>query len=171
MSSPLSLTPNRRVWVGRVLACSAALLIGGCGGGPNFKARGMVKGKVTTGKKLLTTGSVTFVNAEGVSGTASIDVDGNYEMPDAPIGDCKVTVTVQPLPMDPSVRARLKGGGPKMPEGPRPPDGSDGPTAPSPPLAKVPKEIVLIDSKYSKAETSGLTFTVKKGEQTYNIEL
>ncbi len=35
----------------------------------------------------------------------------------------------------------------------------------------MPKRIVPIDEKFSKPETSGLKFTVIKGEQTYDIEL
>ena len=89
-------------------------------------------------------------------------------MKDAPLGECQVTVTVAGLPMDPSVRARLKGKGPKLPEM-KVPEGDDSPPLPSAPA--VPKEVVPIDAKYSKPETSGLNFKVEKGEQTYNIEL
>ena len=166
MSSPLSRSENHRYWAGGLLVCSIIVLSSGCG--PDLKARAVVKGKVTTGKKSLTTGSVMFINKDGVSATASIEPDGSYEMKDAPLGECKITVTVQDLPMDPNVRARLKGKGPKMPEGPVNPEKSS-PELPTSP--KVPKEVVPIDAKYSKPETSGLSFTVKKGEQTYDIEL
>jgi hypothetical protein len=162
----------RKTAIGKVfslvclLAFTALLTATGCGG-PDYKARGTVKGKVTTGKKSLTTGSVMFHNANGITASASIDPDGNYVMNDAPIGDCTVTVTVNALPMDASVRARLKGGGPKIPE-------MKNPDAPSPDLPSgpaVPKEIVPIDPKYSKPETSGLKIKVEKGEQTFDIEL
>jgi len=166
MLSRLSLTTNRRLWACGVLACCAVLLSSGCG--PNYKARAVVKGKVTTGNKALTTGSVMFYGKDGLTASAGIQPDGTYEMPDAPIGECKVTVTVPPLPNDPSVRARLKGKGPAMPAGPKNPEDS-GPIAP--PLAKIPSEVVPIDTKYSNPDTSGLTFTVQKGEQTYNIDL
>jgi len=110
-----------------------------------------------------------FINKQGVTGTAHIDTQGNYELHDAPVGECQVTVTAPPLPQDPSVKARLKGGGgPKMPEM-KAPEGS-GIELPSSPT--VPKEIVPVDSKYSKPESSGLTFTVEKGEtKTFNIDL
>lgn len=165
MFSRLSLIANRRTWPGGLLACCAILLTSGCG--PDYKSRGVVKGTVTSGKKLLTIGTVMFINKGGISASASIE-DGIYEMKDAPLGECTVTVTVPDLPMDPSVRARLKGGGPKMPGEMKNPEDS-GP--PPPPLAKIPKEVVPIDAKYSKPETSGLKFKVEKGEQTYNIEL
>jgi len=98
-----------------VLVSSWVLLLLASGCGPDYKARGAVKGKVTTGKKPLTTGTVMFVNKEGMSASAGIDTQGNYEMKDAPLGECTVTVVVPTLPNDPSVRARLKGGGPKLP--------------------------------------------------------
>jgi len=155
---------NRRLWASALAA--SCILLGGCG--PDLKAHGVVKGKVTRGGKPLTSGTVMFFGKDGVTGSGTIEPDGTYEVKDAPVGECQVTVRVDTLPMDPSVRARLKGGGTKMPEGPRDPSKAS-PDLPSAP--RVPKEIVPIDAKYSKPETSGLSFTVKKGEQTYNIDL
>lgn len=171
MASCSAPTPNCWLRAAGLLACCAFLLPVGCG--PNYKARAVVRGKVTTGGKHLTTGTVMFYGKDGVTGSATIDPDGNYEMRDAPLGECKVTVTVPDLPMDPSVRARLegKGGGPKLPEGPKPPPGAEMPGGPPPPAARVPKEVIPVDPKYSDPNTSGLNFTVKKGEQTYDIDL
>lgn len=155
-----------------VLLTGLLLLALGCG--PDHKARGSVKGKVTTGKKALTSGTVMFVNDRGLSASASINLQGEYNMPDAPVGDCVVTVTVTALPNDPSVKARLtgKGKGPKMPEMKGAPDGSEGGPTDLPSAPAVPKEIVPIDAKYSKPDTSGLKFKVEKGgDHTYNIEL
>ena len=168
MSSRLSLVANCRLLAGALLTCCIVILSAGCG--PDYKSRGVVKGKVTIGKKALTTGTVMFVNPEGISASASIDTDGNYEMKDAPVGECKVTVTVSGLPGDPSVRARMQGKGIAMPAGPRDPN-KPPEEAPQAPGAKMPKEIVQIPSKYADASTSELKFTVKKGEQTWNIEL
>ena len=164
MASRLPLTAVRRLRAGGLLACCFLVLAAGCG--PDYKARGVVKGKVTTGKKPLTVGTVMFYGKNGMTGSASIQPDGTYIMPDAPLGECKVTVTVPQ--MDPSSRARLKGKGPAMPSGPMNPEEGG---VPAPPLAVIPKEVVPIDAKYSNPETSGLSFTVEKGEQTYNIEL
>lgn len=155
-----------------VLLAGLLLLTLGCG--PDYKARSVVKGKVTTGKKLLQSGSVMFVNDRGVSGSATINPQGEYFLPDAPLGECVVTVTVTKLPDDPSVRIRLtgKGKGPKMPGAEmKAPDGTQfGPDLPSGPA--VPKEVIPIDSKYSKPDTSGLKFKVEKGEpQVFDIEL
>jgi hypothetical protein len=129
----------------------------------------VVKGKVTLGKKPLPSGTVMFYGKDGITATAHINPDGTYEMADAPLGECKVTVTVQTLPPgDTMVAGRLKGKGPKMPAGPRDPS-KESPELPSAP--QVPKEVVPIDTKYSSPETSGLSITVKKGEQTYDIDL
>lgn len=169
MTSNFCLTVSR-AWACGLLGSALVLLASGCG--PNYQARGTVTGKVTRGKTPLTTGTVMFINKDGMSASASIDPDGNYVMPDAPLGECQVTVRVPTLPMDPTVRARLQGRGPQMPAGPKMPDGEGedaGPGLPSAP--RVPKTVVPIDEKYSKPETSGLKFTVEKGEQTYNIEL
>ena len=157
--------------LGRLLvsgALAGGLLVLALGCGPDYKARGSVKGRVTTNKKPLTSGTVMFQSQNGMSASARIDTQGNYVMPDAPLGECTVTVIVEGLPRDPSVHARLKGKGPKMPEM-KAPEGAGAPDLPSSPM--VPKEIVPIDAKYSKPETSGLKFTVQKGEQEYNIEL
>lgn len=166
MSARPNLTMSRRAWAAGLLACCAVLLTSGCG--PDYKARATVKGKVTRGGKPLTTGTVMFVNKEGMSGSASITPEGTYELSDAPLGECTVTVTVN-MSNDPSVRARMKGKGVAMPEGPKDPNATESPEPPS--GARVPTEVVPIDQKFSDPETSGLKFTVQKGEQTYNIEL
>lgn len=157
-----------------VLLAGLLFLALGCGG-PDYKARGAVKGKVTVGKKTLQSGTVTFTNPEGVTASATLSPQGEYNMPDAPVGDCVVTVTVSAVPNDPSVKNRIgeKGKGPKMPgAGMKSPEGEQfGPTdLPSGPA--VPKEVIPVDAKYSKGDTSGLKFKVEKGgNQTYNIEL
>ena len=181
---------GRRLVVGVFL--SAVLVIGAGCGGADYKSRGTVTGKVSVNGKNLTVGSVMFINKEGVTGSASIDPSGNYTMPDAPVGECQVTVSVPKLPMDPNVKGRLtgKGSGPKMPPPLRDPNKapkeepkveakdakeSGDPAAPNMPSVSgsvVPKTVVQIDDKYSKAESSGLTFKVEKNQShTFNIEL
>ena len=68
-----------------LLLCSPLLFATGCGG-VDYKARGIVKGKVKTGGKSLTSGNVMFVNKEGISASSSISADGDYTMTDAPMG-------------------------------------------------------------------------------------
>jgi hypothetical protein len=165
------MTPRRALVCAPLLALAVACA-SGCSG-VDYKTRGHVKGTVTTtvpdpankGKTKrvpLTTGTVMFYGPNGITASAQVNLKGEYTMPDAPIGDCQVTVTVSALPMDPTVKARLtgKGSGPKMPEMKNPEGQSpELPTAP-----EVPKEVIRIDEKYAKPESSGLKFTVMKGE-------
>lgn len=166
MSARLFPRPTYGALATGILAVCVVLGTSGCDS--EYKARGIVKGKVTRGGKALTTGTVMLVNKEGMSGSAGITPEGTYEMRDAPLGECTVTVTVNSS-NDPSVRARMKGKGLAMPAGPKDPNATESPELPSSPA--VPKEVVPIDQKYANPETSGLKFTVKKGEQTYNIDL
>jgi len=129
----------------------------GCG--PNY-ARGTVKGKVTFGNKSLTAGSVMFYGKDNVTGVATIGTDGTYVMNDAPLGEVKITVTVPKLP--PGGMKHLK----DAPVGPVMPGDTTPPTA-----GKIPTHVVPIPEKYSKVETSGLTYVVKKGEQEHDLPL
>lgn len=164
MSSPLSVSLNRRLGVAGLMSCCALLLSSGCG--PDYKGRGVVKGKITVGNRPLPSGTVTFHGKDGgMTGTATVDEEGNYEIKDAPLGECRITVTVP----DRALLMKDRGGkGPKMPEGPKDPNSSS-PGLPS--GAKLPKAIIPIDPRYENPDTSGLKFTVQKGEQTHNIEL
>ena len=140
-------------------------LAGGCG--PDYKARGMVKGKVTYNKKSLTTGTVMFYAASNnITSSAAIDTEGNYVMDDAPLGEVKITVTVTALPPGKGMKY---GPGKAAAEGE-----SKDPTGvleSIPIMGKMPATVLRIDEKYSKPDTSGLSFTVEKGEQTHNLEL
>ena len=151
--------------------CLAVLVIGlsalttGCGG----DSRAQVKGKVKFLDKYLTAGTVAFTSKDGRVGSGTIDIEGNYEVSDAPVGECVITVKVPTLGM-----------GGKMKSKPVAPKGV--PEAKMPGAAEVedknfvpntfdPSKIVQIPGKYATTETSGLTFTVSKGEQTKDIVL
>jgi hypothetical protein len=144
-------------------ACGGLLLFGllafavGCG--PNYKARGTVKGTVTFAGKNLTAGSVVFYGKDNLTGSASIRTDGTYVINDAPLGDVKITVTVPQMP--PGGVGYMKGApaGPVMP----------GESASS--ATTIPSNVVSIPQKYANVETSGLTYTVQRGEQTHDIPL
>lgn len=155
---------------------AALVLVGliaavGCGGGS--KARGIVKGSVTFKGKKLNAGMVTFSAKDGRAGTGSIDDNGNYIVTDAPATECTVLV---------GVPARSKGSGMTGPPGMGPPGGMIAPPAKMPagiggdkmgPPPKMidPSKVVQIPEKYSKSETSDLKFTVRTGEQTFEITL
>src|SRR5262245_8778302 len=97
---------------GLLILCLLVLSVG-CG--PNYKARGTVKGKVTRAGRNLNSGNVMFYGKDNLTGSAAIDHEGNYVMKDAPLGDVKITVTVPKLP--PQGVGHLKGAptGPVMP--------------------------------------------------------
>jgi hypothetical protein len=152
-------------------ACGGLLILGllilavGCG--PNYKARATVKGMVTFAGKNLTTGSVMFHGQHNLTGSATIDKNGNYICNDAPLGDVTITVSVPKVP---------DGGiGRIMPPGMK--DKSTKSVDPSGSgksisiMGDMPSNVVPIPEKYADVKTSGLTYTVKRGENTYDIPL
>src|SRR5262245_51285696 len=152
-----------------------ALLTIAAGCGPNYKARGTVTGKVTIDGKHLTAGTVMFYGKDPrMTGAAPIDKNGNYKMTDAPLGDVKITVTVPPTPPGGTKRMKTLGGAPTPKKGKGKEIKSVDPEDPSRVISimgDMPDEIVGIPDLYGKVETSGLTFTVKSGEQTHDIPL
>lgn len=153
--------------------CVLFLLIGllgffsGCDTQPE---RATVKGKVTLGDKPLTVGNVMFLSKTGnLSGSASIDKDGNYLLNDAPVGDMAIVVSVPKLPpggLD--MMKRMKNNpGAKDTESVDPNDSSKRIGI----MGNIPENVVPIPDKYADASTSGLSYTIKRGEQTKDINL
>jgi hypothetical protein len=143
------------------------LLAASAGCGVNYKAKGIVKGQVVFFDKKLTAGTVSFQTADGRSGAGNIDFNGNYTVTDAPVGPCTVTVTVPKVSgMPPGMKAAAKPPGTNMPPMKQP-----GSAETEDASLIDPSKIVQIPTKYSKTDTSGLTFTVERGEQTHNITL
>jgi hypothetical protein len=151
--------------VGLLVCVAATLLAIAPGCGPDIKARGVVRGKVTANKTPLNSGTVTFHGANNTIGTSNIDLEGNYEITDAPVGDVTITVFVPAPPPGPKGMTKkwdkIMGPGSKDPTG----------ETPGMMIGKFADNPVRIDDKYSQPETSGLKFTVQKGEQVHNIEL
>jgi len=149
-------------------ACAGLLLLGlmalsvGCS--TNTKARGTVKGKVTFSGTPLPSGTVAFYGANNTLGSASIEKDGTYAIPDAPLGQVRISVTV-PKPPPPG----MMGPGMAASKSIKSVDPESGKS-----ISLVPSEqtkIVPIPEKYASPDSSGLTFTVEKGEQTHDIKL
>lgn len=104
-----------------------------------------VSGTITYQGKPLPTGAVTFSGGENGSVTVSSPIsNGKYSMSEVPVGPVKISVTTPP----PS---------------PPPPPGT--------PAAAPPTETIPIPQKYAIADQSGLTYTVKSGTQTHDINL
>lgn len=138
------------------------LTVVGCG---SSGGKAKVKGRVKFFDKYLNAGTVAFMSKDGQLGSANIDSDGNYEMSDAPVGDVMISVKVPTLPMGPASAPKAPAGVPPM-RGP----GGEGGIASTPPSID-PRKIVQIPGKYANTDSSGLTYTVQKGEQVHNITL
>ena len=129
-----------------VVAVSGFLAVAliGCGGdarGPRGTVRGVVKYEGTP----LSSGTVVFHGPENRGASAQIQADGSYSVADAAIGDNKITVTTPPPP---AVKVE---------------------TAPLPGTKSVTS--IAIPTKYGIASKSELTFEVKNGDQTFDIQL
>jgi hypothetical protein len=136
-------------WFGLTLLLLALGLTAGCGGSGG--AKNEVTGKVTLGDKTVA-GTVTFVYADGREVVGPINPDGTYLVTDPPPGQVKICVK------------GLPGGGTGLP-GPKggPEMSKDMPTTQgagvSPPI------------KYAHAGTTPLTYEVKAGKHTHDLQL
>lgn len=125
-------------------------------------AKNVVEGKVIyKGQKV--DGKVVFHGSDGKKADGLIDPAGIYHVPDAPIGDCKITVEGMggggPL-----------GGSPKSAEVPKPKDkqksGGGGVDVPAPMAMGLAPP-----AKYKDPNTTDLRYTVKGGKEKFDIEL
>jgi hypothetical protein len=181
-----------------LVALFAALA--GCGG----DKRASVAGKVTVGGKgPLTGGNIRFVSVSDPnrSGGGLIKPDGTYEVPDAPVGECKVVIDNAHLDTSTNKATGLPGmgapggmpGGMKgMPGGMKgmPPVGTAGGVkeadkakmSAAPKGADIPGEMssksetagqkfIKIDPAFTKPESTTLTFTVEKGANTKDFDV
>ena len=136
--------------LGYGLALLALLALTGCGG----TKTGMVSGTVTLDGKPVPTATVSFIAADGKAYTGISGDDGAYTVDKVPVGAAKITVfTTKPMKSMGGMPG-VKGGTANMP----------GMSAPSAAHVDVPES-------YNKADSSGLTYTVTSGQQTYPIEL
>jgi len=143
------INPRRLLAGGFVLFLSVGLF--GCGGGT-----GTVTGKVQVNGKVVPSGLVTIIASDNGSYRSPVKKDGTYEISGVPVGLAKITVTNAP---------EIADAGPPTADGtaPKAPPGSQG-AAP----VKIP---TIIPKKYETAAESGLTYTVKSGSQTYDLDL
>jgi hypothetical protein len=143
-------TSNRFRWstLLNLFVCWLVLGVGlaGCGSG---EVRGRVVGNVTFQGKAVTEGIVTFSNDDkGVHMTTKLRPDGSYEIMTAKgagltLGTYRISVSPPPPELAPM--------------------GSTAPPAMKP-YPNIPK-------KYRDAGTSGLTLTVKQGENRFDIAM
>ncbi|MCH8829699.1 MAG: carboxypeptidase regulatory-like domain-containing protein [Planctomycetes bacterium] len=131
-----------------VLALSVVL--SGCGDSAVDKEAGTVSGTVKFENKLLSEGVVTFEDKQGNSGRGKVDSGGKYTI-DNPLPPGEYTVTVVPLSA----------------AGMDVPPGESG----SVDRKKKVKSDARIPKAYHNHTTTDLKFTIKAGENTYNIKM
>jgi hypothetical protein len=165
-------TAPRRPWsLGRWALPALLAVAAGCGG----PGEGEVSGRVTYRNKPVPGGLVTFTPASGRANpvTVELDKDGNFPAVTLPGGEVHVSIDNRELapaeelgdvtpniPLSSEARKNL---GVKK----KKPAGAEKKKRP----AKRSSRYVAIPEKYHKAETSGLTFTVKGGAQQKTFEL
>jgi hypothetical protein len=103
---------------------------------------GEVTGKVTYKGDVLPGGMVTFIAENGKAESARIAEDGSYKVANIPVGRARITVTTQP-----PVKLGAK--------------------EPFEPLGKY----IEIPPRYRDADISGLSLSVKRGSQQYDLPL
>jgi hypothetical protein len=141
------------------LFAGSIALLSGCGGGV-----GDVSGKVTFKGKPVVYGSVGFVGSDGVPKTAKISPDGSYAVKDVRAGEAKITVTSE-LPAKTARSAEVPPDWPK--EVPPPDKGEAGETIDP----EVAKKWFPISPDLGDINKTKLRFQVKRGAQTYDIQL
>jgi hypothetical protein len=155
-----------------------ALLAAGCG------RTGRVTGTVTYENKPLAFGRIIFNSGDSRPNGVGNIVDGNYEVTDAPLGECKVTVeTVMPnMPNLPGMPG-MPGGMPGMPGGIPPGKGAKDRDAArnkilekdNPEMAdlaaQMREKFVEIPGNYTDAQQTPLSHNVTRGSSQASFTL
>lgn len=128
-----------------VLVAAAALWAAGCG--PSF---GTISGTLTHNGKPVPDVTVSFVSPDGTINTAQVGADGTYSVANVPVGPVQVTVQ-SPTALGESEQEVIK-------------KGKSG-------VAPKAATRVGLDPKFGDPQTSGLSLTVKAGDNKYDIDL
>jgi hypothetical protein len=150
------------------LELMALAILGTSGCAPST---GSVSGTVTYKGKNLPYGRVLFVCADGTVVSGRINTDGTYTIPQAPVGLARVAVRCleEAMPVltsvDPSDLPGGKGTGfsGNAPQGPMMIQSAEKPNSRPKPMR--------IPDHFQQAEKSGLTYEIRRGDQTYDIKL
>jgi hypothetical protein len=138
------------------------LVLAGCG-----SSKATVTGKISYKGEPLGNGRIMFINQKDPTkaGAGSIQPDGTYTVPDAPVGPA--TITVETIP----TAAAAGGGsvGAKSGELAKPPAGMNMPMPGA--GGGGGGKYVKIPDKYKTKEQSGQTYDVKAGKQEHDIDL
>ncbi len=124
------------------------VLLVGCG-----QSYGDLSGKVTYKGNVLRMGTVSVLGSDGITRASMIAKDGTYSVEKVAAGEVKLTVySPDPELSQPHKRQKKN--------------------APPPPKVEVDKTgWVAIPEKYADFKDSGLTFSLKPGPNSYDIEL
>jgi len=144
------------------LVTAGLLLAAGCES--KVPDRATVSGTVTYQGKPVTQGFVIVINklVPTKQDQAPIRKDGTFEMTNAPLGDCKVVIQVNPAkPADPEAATKDKAALPEQPA-------VDKPVADKPPQEVLPAEL---SSKYANVDTTPLERTVKRDGNRFELEI
>jgi hypothetical protein len=121
---------------------------------------GTVRGTVTVDGKPAVGATVVFSGGENQSALAAVHDDGTFQTPGVPIGPVKVAVKSSPMPYlgrFSGAMAAPKRGGP----------GAENLL----PFDQQPSTPPAIPKRYTDADTSGLTLTVTRGRNEFNIAM
>jgi hypothetical protein len=164
--------PSRLFLLGLLITFPALLLALGCSPG-----KADVSGTVMYNGKPVAGGNVVFLPEDGGKGggSATVDKEGNFSLTNTSPGKMKVYITVPEKPKG------APGGAPKMMPDDKKKDMKKGPDASKLPPGVDPKmfdpnavdqnSFVEIPKRYKDVGTSGLTFEIKPGKNTFAIEL
>jgi hypothetical protein len=130
-----------------LLVVLIAVLVGAVGCG---KPTGTVSGKVTFKGQPVSFGTIALLSEDGQVVSAMLEPDGGYTVGKVPVGPARITV--QSMPPPPPIRPLDDKMGEKMP-------------------AMGERKFVPIPKRYLDAEKGGLTYTVKEGPQTPDLDL
>jgi hypothetical protein len=144
------------VWLFTAVVGAALTTFIGCGPGGYSGPTGTVTGKVTLDGEPVPQGcAVSFVSPAGFTASAKVGAGGSYTLlnvdkPEIPVASYKVAVAQLAAEVSGADYDKYMSAG----------GGGEAKSAPE-----------AIPAKYQTAETSGLSFDVKQGPNTFNIEL
>jgi hypothetical protein len=131
----------RALWALCLAALALPALSGCSSGGGSGGATGTVEGKVRLGKEYLKGGEVSFHPSGGQPVRSPIRGDGSYKVENVPVGEVTICVDV----------TRLKVAAQKIPE--------------------AAAQYEAVPAWFAKPDTSTLRYTVKPGQQEYEIPI
>jgi hypothetical protein len=139
----------------------ALLLMFGAAG---CSSHGSVSGKVSHKGQALGGGTVIFFSQGKESATSTISPDGSYTIAKIPIGPVKIAVETSSAKPASAPKGMMPPAGANVP-----PDAQNSPIYGG--QRPAGGKYVPIPENYADPDKSNLTYTVKSGAQSYNIDL